>query len=84
MSPYTTLMRQIAHRGPEVPCLASPTPELWTAEADTDQRAAARACHQCPLLHQCRQYALTQQETGGVWGGMTEAERRQYHRDHAA
>lgn len=81
---YTELMRRIAARAHEVPCLTSPAPQAWTAEHDDEQRVAARACHQCPLLDNCRRYALTHAEEGGVWGALTEAQRRQHHRDHAA
>lgn len=37
---------------------------------------AKRVCHDCPVLRQCRNYALTVHEPYGVWGGMTQSERR--------
>jgi WhiB family redox-sensing transcriptional regulator len=42
-------------------------------------RRTARAkevCHRCPVLDQCRQFALATREPFGVWGGLAEAERR--------
>ena len=31
----------------------------------------------CPVIEQCRSYALAAQEPYGIWGGMTEEERRE-------
>ncbi|MFC9435278.1 WhiB family transcriptional regulator [Nocardia sp. NPDC057030] len=41
-------------------------------------RRAKQICHSCPVRRQCRNYALTVNEPYGVWGGMTEDERRRY------
>ena len=38
--------------------------------------AAKRICAKCPVLSTCRQYALQTQEPYGVWGGLSEEERR--------
>lgn len=46
----------------------------------TRRRRAANAkaiCATCPVLDQCREYALAAQEPYGIWGGMTEEERRE-------
>ena len=40
------------------------------------QRAAALCCRDCPVLIQCRADALDSRVEFGVWGGMTERERR--------
>ncbi|MGW5128534.1 WhiB family transcriptional regulator [Streptomyces sp. NPDC004069] len=41
------------------------------------QIAQARAvCHRCPVLRECRAWALRNSEYDGVWGGMTAGERR--------
>lgn len=40
--------------------------------------AAKAVCATCPVLEQCREYALSNAEPYGVWGGMTEEERQQY------
>jgi WhiB family redox-sensing transcriptional regulator len=40
------------------------------------ERAAKRICATCPVRSQCLEYALAAQERHGVWGGMTEIERR--------
>lgn len=37
---------------------------------------AKAVCARCPVLARCREHALTTHEPYGVWGGMTEEERR--------
>ena len=40
------------------------------------REAAAKAiCASCPVLKQCRTWALDTQETYGIWGGLGENER---------
>jgi WhiB family transcriptional regulator, redox-sensing transcriptional regulator len=44
------------------------------------RRREARAkeiCGTCPVREPCREYALQIKEQHGIWGGMTENERRQ-------
>lgn len=33
-------------------------------------------CRRCPVIEECREYALRTREEHGVWGGLNEAERR--------
>lgn len=35
-------------------------------------------CGTCPVIEQCRAHALRTREPYGVWGGMTEEERREW------
>jgi WhiB family transcriptional regulator, redox-sensing transcriptional regulator len=53
-------------------------PNRFEPKRDRLQREAmAKAvCGTCPALEACRQYALTQGELYGVWGGLGEADRR--------
>ncbi|MFJ9675354.1 WhiB family transcriptional regulator [Streptomyces sp. NPDC101221] len=37
---------------------------------------AKALCHQCPVMEQCRQWALDSGQDAGVWGGLSEDERR--------
>lgn len=37
---------------------------------------AKRICHRCEVIDQCLQWALDNAEPHGVWGGLTERERR--------
>lgn len=41
-----------------------------------EQRRAAVICRQCPVLLQCRADALDNRVEFGVWGGLTERQRR--------
>ena len=40
------------------------------------ERAAKRVCAGCPVRTQCLDYAIAASERHGVWGGLTELERR--------
>ena len=42
------------------------------------ERRAKDICAQCPALAMCREFALSTREPYGVWGGMTEGERRRH------
>ena len=37
---------------------------------------AKAVCHRCPVMEQCRRLALETGQDTGVWGGLTEEERR--------
>ena len=39
-------------------------------------RRAKELCQTCPLIEPCREYAITYDEHFGVWGGMSERQRR--------
>ncbi|MEN2423045.1 WhiB family transcriptional regulator [Streptomyces rimosus] len=45
---------------------------------------AKRVCARCPVLHECRRYALELPAEYGVWGGLSEDERRALRRRAAA
>ncbi|MFP4234044.1 MAG: WhiB family transcriptional regulator [Nitriliruptoraceae bacterium] len=40
------------------------------------EAAAKEVCCRCPVIDECRRYALEHQELYGVWGGLGESERR--------
>ncbi len=40
------------------------------------EEAAKEICRVCPIIEPCREHALAQAELFGVWGGLTETERR--------
>ena len=44
-----------------------------------NSKPKAVSCEVCPVKLQCREYALVHEEYG-VWGGMTETDRRAYRR----
>ncbi|MEK0371837.1 WhiB family transcriptional regulator [Corynebacterium mastitidis] len=47
-----------------------------------EQRRATRICHGCPVLPQCRAEALDNKVEFGIWGGLTERQRRALLRNH--
>ncbi len=51
-----------------------PAGERGTPHEQRDQ-AAKRICARCPVLLDCRRYALEAEEPYGVWGGLSEDER---------
>ena len=40
---------------------------------------AKKVCEPCPVIEQCRTFALDTKEPYGVWGGLSENEREQIH-----
>jgi WhiB family redox-sensing transcriptional regulator len=46
------------------------------------QRKAAVICRHCPVMQQCAADALDNQVEYGVWGGMTERQRRALLKEH--
>ncbi|GAA4179102.1 WhiB family transcriptional regulator [Streptosporangium oxazolinicum] len=57
---------------------ATSDPELFfplTPSAEHEARAKA-VCERCPVLEECRAYALRAAEPEGIWGGLTVRERR--------
>ncbi|MFD9664777.1 WhiB family transcriptional regulator [Rhodococcus sp. NPDC059968] len=47
---------------------------------DRREARARQICQPCPVLAQCRDHALAAGEPYGVWGGTTEADRRNHTR----
>jgi WhiB family transcriptional regulator, redox-sensing transcriptional regulator len=51
-------------------------PEIFYPVSDEDAEEAKFVCDQCPVRQLCLEHALSNRERDGVWGGMTERERR--------
>lgn len=51
-----------------------PHGERGAAKARREARAKA-ICHTCPVLSQCRRYALAAREPDGIWGGLSRQDR---------
>ncbi|MGI8707839.1 MAG: WhiB family transcriptional regulator [Actinomycetota bacterium] len=53
---------------------------LDDSEAPAERRGredrAKRVCSTCAVRRECLEYALTTKEPYGIWGGLTEVERR--------
>lgn len=50
--------------------------EAFFPEKGGSPREAKRVCAECPVRIQCLQYALEHNEKHGIWGGLTDRERR--------
>lgn len=46
-------------------------------ERDRREQRAKAICNVCSVKGQCLEYALSIREPYGIWGGLTESERRQ-------
>jgi WhiB family redox-sensing transcriptional regulator len=60
-------------------------PELFfpigtTGAAVPQIEQAKRICAQCPVMAECLEFALSSRQDYGVWGGLTEDERRSLRR----
>jgi len=55
-------------------------PDLWFSPGAIEHKEAKRICRDCPVRRECLEYALATPVDQGVWGGMTERERRSYRR----
>lgn len=51
-------------------------PELFFPEKGGSVAYAKRVCRSCPVRPECLEYALENDERFGVWGGLSERERR--------
>ncbi len=50
------------------------------SEEETAANAARKICAECPVRDACLQYALSTNQTAGVWGGLDAGERRRMRR----
>ena len=57
-------------------------PDLWFPNpADSSLvRLAQKVCYLCPVIRECRSMALARGERNGIWGGLTEAQRKRIKR----
>lgn len=51
-------------------------PGRWFSTRPADVEEAVAVCRVCPVLAECRAYALAADEKAGTWGGLSEVERR--------
>ena len=59
---------------------ANTDPDLWFAAGAIEHKDAKRVCRSCPVQKQCLTYAMDAPIDHGIWGGMTERERRRVRR----
>ncbi|WP_313673314.1 WhiB family transcriptional regulator [Mycolicibacterium sp.] len=58
---------------------AGRSPNLWFPEGAGNSAATQEAvaiCRSCPVRTQCAEYALAQPENFGIWGGLTQDDRK--------
>lgn len=60
----------------EAAVCASTDPEVFFPERGTSAKEAKRVCTGCEVAAECLEYALVNHEQFGVWGGLSERERR--------
>ena len=51
-------------------------PDTFYPATDEEAEEAKAVCATCPVRQACLEYALANRERDGVWGGLTERERR--------
>ena len=63
----------------EAKCLQA-DPDTFFPEKGGSTREAKRICADCPVRSECLEHALEQDEKFGIWGGLSERERRKLKR----
>ncbi|MBO1900616.1 WhiB family transcriptional regulator [Leucobacter weissii] len=60
---------------------AQTDPEAFFPEKGGSTREAKRVCEGCEVRSECLEYALANDERFGIWGGLSERERRKLRRE---
>lgn len=55
---------------------AQTNPEAFFPERGNGEKEAKAICARCPVVEECLAYALKHREDKGIWGGLTENERK--------
>ena len=63
---------------------AQTDPEAFFPEKGGSTRDAKKICTTCEVKAQCLEYALQNDERFGIWGGLSERERRRLRRSRTA
>ncbi|WP_374115846.1 WhiB family transcriptional regulator [Kineococcus sp. TRM81007] len=64
----------------ELALCAQTDPEAFFPEKGGSTREAKRVCQSCEVRQECLEYALAHDERFGIWGGLSERERRRLKR----
>ena len=73
-----TLIENLPWAG-QAKCLQA-DPDTFFPEKGGSTREAKRICVDCEVRVECLEYALANDERFGIWGGMSERERRKLKR----
>ncbi len=65
-----------ACRGPNQAIFFPPAQMERRSEKRQRERRAKEICASCPVQADCRSYSIQIREQHGIWGGLTEGERR--------
>jgi WhiB family transcriptional regulator, redox-sensing transcriptional regulator len=91
VNPYTVsrYLRELAVEPAQAPgdltwqdlaLCAETDPESFFPEKGGSTREAKRVCRSCEVRAECLEYALETEQRFGIWGGMSERERRRLKR----
>jgi WhiB family transcriptional regulator, redox-sensing transcriptional regulator len=80
-------LAEVAHAGDrgwqeQANCLGV-DPDLFFPERGASTREAKSVCRGCEVRAECLEYALAHGEKFGIWGGLSERERRRVRRERA-
>jgi len=85
-------LRKLRKASVEHSPVCTQAPVIWDGETNEDERYAKKHClgvwsgdetpiEICPILSLCAQTAMIVQPVGGVWGGMTDLDRRRIRKE---
>ena len=73
---HETWHLRAACRGPESALFFPPSTPERRDDREARESHAKEICAQCHVRDDCLEFALRVREAHGIWGGLTEAERR--------
>ncbi len=73
---HETWHLRAACRGPESVLFFPPSLPERREEREARETKAKQICVECSVRNECLEFALRVREPHGIWGGLTEAERR--------
>lgn len=78
---FDELFETIEDQWQERALCAQTDPEAFFPEKGGSTREAKRICTGCEVRDECLEYALAHDERFGIWGGLSERERRRLKRE---
>jgi WhiB family redox-sensing transcriptional regulator len=77
---FDSMFDAVEHQWQDDALCAQTDPEAFFPEKGGSTREAKRICHGCEVQAECLEYALGNDERFGIWGGLSERERRRIKR----
>ncbi|MCF6793940.1 WhiB family transcriptional regulator [Corynebacterium pseudokroppenstedtii] len=77
---FDILFDSVEQEWQEQALCAETDPEAFFPEKGGSTREAKRICKACAVRDECLEYALEHDERFGIWGGLSERERRRLKR----